>query len=109
MKSECNHWQATINNMPGRLAELEVTGDVIVANPGVVASLTRRAIDLDKPNQWLLDLHLVQQPGTWIQVQTCVQVKWSRILVVEEPKPVSIEIRQEDESIALIDSIKKLQ
>jgi len=105
MSNQCRNWQAWLNTMPPPPDELHVVGDVIVGNPGISAHLTMREPQGSNPAVLLLDLHLVQQPGMWLQVMTCVQARFDRVLTPESTRPTSVEIFQDGTRIVLIDTI----
>lgn len=109
MIPKCKNWRALVNSIPGRSAEVTVSGDVQVGNPGVGARLTQRVLDPARQNLWVLDLHLFQQPGMWPQILTYTQVKWARMMEVDESLVSSIEIVHQGELVVLIDQIDKVQ
>lgn len=105
MAVNCKNWQAWLDTMPPRPPVIHVTGDVIVGNPGLVANLTKREPQGINPTALILDLHLVQQPGNWIQVVSCATAKFERTLARDGEGYSSIEIFSDNERIALIDHI----
>ena len=71
---QTQNWYAWLDLMPSTTPPgLYVVGDVLTANPGVSVHLAIR--DPNYLNSYVLnlDLHLVQQPGNWIQVLTWQQ------------------------------------
>ncbi|MGE7959155.1 hypothetical protein ACQKQA_21690 [Pseudomonas sp. NPDC089530] len=101
----CKNWHAWLDTMPPKPDELHVVGDVEVANPGVTAYLTVRVPQGINPAILLLDLHLFQRPGHWIQQVTCTQARFSRVLPPNSTHYTAIEIFYNGERIAFIDHI----
>lgn len=104
MTIQCKDWHAWFNLMPPKPDTLHVVGDVVVPNPGVQPVLTMKEPQGINPTILLLDLQLVQQPGIWPQVVSCVQARFDRVLV----KPsdyVSVQILHGDEIIVTIKKI----
>lgn len=103
-KADCRKWHAWLNTMPPKPDDLSVVGDVVVPNPGVVPQLTMREPQGINPGVLMLDLNLVQQPGMWPQVITCVQVRFDRVLPDKVPY-TAVEVFQDGERVAFIDQI----
>lgn len=103
MTTECKDWQAWLDKMPPRPYELHVVGDAMVSNPGVRPMLTMRIPQGINPAILILDLHLVQQPGIWPQVMTCVPVRFDRVMPSGASDYTSVEIYSDGERIAQID------
>ncbi|QQZ39767.1 hypothetical protein IF690_17085 [Pseudomonas sp. SK3(2021)] len=105
MTTKCTNWHAWLNAMPPKPDELHVVGDVEVANPGVEAYLTMRTPQGINPTILLLDLHLVQRPGQWIQQLSCAQVRFTRVMPPNSPRYTAIEIFYNGERIKFIEDI----
>ncbi|MCB2254431.1 hypothetical protein KTQ74_21165 [Pseudomonas chlororaphis] len=105
MTTHSTHWHAWLDTMPPKPDELHVVGDVEVANPGITAYLTVRVPQGSNLAILLLDLHLFQRPGQWIQQITCTQARFNRVLPPGSPRYTAIEIFQNGERIAFIDNI----
>ncbi|AZD80088.1 hypothetical protein [Pseudomonas chlororaphis] len=105
MITNCTNWHAWLDTIPPKPDELHVVGDVEVANPGVKAYLTVRVPQGINPAILMLDLHLYQRPGQWIQVITCTQVRFTRVLPPNSVLYSAIEIFHNGERIAYIDEI----
>lgn len=99
---ETKDWYAWINLMPPKPDDFHVVGEVFVANPGIEAFLSVKEPQGINPNILLLDLHLVQKPGVWIQVMTWVQARFDKILTPDSPRYEHVEIFLDNESIAQI-------
>lgn len=106
MVANCRNWYAWLDTMPPKPDTLHVTGDVVVGNPGVNAVLTMREPQGFNPAVLILDLHLVQLPGQWIQVVSCAAAKFERHLIPGNGPYSSIEIHLDNERIAFIDDIR---
>jgi hypothetical protein len=105
MTATCKDWYAWLNTMPPRPDDFHVTGDVMVSNPGIIALLTMKSPQGINPDILLLDLHLVQQPGMWIQVMTCAQARFDRVMPPGSKLYTAVEIFSDGKRIALIDKI----
>lgn len=73
-------WYAWNDRMPPPPDKLLVVGNVQVANPGVVASLSKRVPQGINATILLLDLELTQKPGMWPQVVTWKPVRYEEVL-----------------------------
>lgn len=102
MTIETKDWYAWINALPPKPDDFHVVGKVLVGNPGVLAHLCVRQPQGFNPSILLLDLHLVQQPGIWPQVQTWIQARFDEILTPASPKYTGVEVFYGGESIANI-------
>jgi hypothetical protein len=105
MSIQNKDWHAWLNTMPPKPDDFHVTGEVIVANPGITAQLTKRSLQGVNPAILLLDLHLVQQAGNWPQVQTCYQARYDQVIAPRTPAYTAVQIFAGNEEIAKIDSI----
>lgn len=105
MAIETRGWQAWLDTMPPKPHTLHVSGDVVVANPGVQALLTMREPQGFNPAVLMLDLHLVQQPGGWIQVLAVAPARFERVMPPNSAPYRSVDILYENERIAFIDKI----
>ncbi len=101
-KIETRNWYAWINLMPPKPDDLHVTGDILVANPGVQAHLCFKEPQGINPTVLLLDLYLIQRPGKWPQVMTWVQARYDKILTSGSPKYEQVEVFLDKESIAQV-------
>lgn len=108
MITNCTNWHAWLDTMPPKPDELHVVGDVEVGNPGIEAFLTVRVPQGINPAILLLDLHLFQKPGNWIQKVTCTQVRFRRVMPPNSELYSAIEIFQNGERIAFIDEIPEV-
>lgn len=104
MTAQCKDWHAWLNTMPPKPDTLHVVGDVIVANPGVVPVLTMREPQGINSNILVLDLQLVQQPGIWPQVLSCVQARFDRV-VVRQSNYTSVDVYMNGGKVTTIDQI----
>lgn len=105
MTTTCKDWYAWLNTMPPKPDDFHVTGDVLVGNPGILATLTMKTPQGFNPSILLLDLHLVQQPGMWPQVMTCVQTRFDRVMPPGAQPYTAVEIFSDGNRIALIDKV----
>lgn len=105
MALECRAWQAWLNTMPPKPDDFHVTGDVLVSNPGVVPMLSMREPQGINPAILMLDLHLYQQPGNWVQVVTCNPARFDRVMPPNSVRYESVEIYSDGDRIATIDQI----
>lgn len=96
-------WYAWINSMPPGLNTFHVVGDVYVGNPGIQAELAFRVPQGINPAILLLDLHLVQRPGMWVQKMTWVQARYDRVLVPRSERYKRVEVFLNDQPIAKMD------
>ncbi|MFJ2364776.1 hypothetical protein ACIPIN_13955 [Pseudomonas sp. NPDC087697] len=108
MTISSKNWHAWLNTMPPKPDDLHVVGDVEVANPGVEAYLTMRAPQGFNPASLMLDLHLIQRPGNWIQQMSCAQARFSRVMPPNSPHYATVEIFYNSERIAFIDKISTI-
>ncbi len=99
------NWHAWLNTMPPKPDDLHVAGDVVVGNPGVEAILTMRDPQGINPTILLLDLHLVQKPGDWIQVVSVAPARYTRVLPPNSPNYQAVDIFHEGRLIAKIEDI----
>jgi len=95
-------WYAWINLMPPPPDDFHVIGEVFVSNPGVQAMLTVRDPQGINPSILILDLHLSQQPGTWLQVMTWKQARYDEVSPPGAAKYAQVEIFSSDEHVASI-------
>ena len=72
-------WYAWINRMPPPPDDFHVTGEVLVANPGVEPLLTPKEPQGINPKILLMDLLLCQKPGIWPQVLTWKAVRYDKV------------------------------
>ena len=72
-------WTAWNNRIPPKPDSFHVTGEVLVPNPGVTATLTPKEPQGINPKDLLLDLNLIQEPGIWPQVQTWVTARYDKV------------------------------
>jgi len=105
MTFNSKNWHAWLNTMPPKPDDFHVVGDVEVANPGVEAYLTMRSTQGTVPQALMLDLHLVQRPGNWIQQTSCAQGRFSRVMAPNSTPYTTVEIFYNSERIAFIDKI----
>lgn len=105
MTIQSKNWHAWLNTMPPKPDHFHVVGDVIVANPGVHPILAIREPQGINQNILILDFHLVQQPGVWPQVVTCIQARFDRV-IVGSTKYTSVEIYSGESKIVAIDQIE---
>ena len=96
-------WYAWLNKMPPKPDDLHVTGEVLVANPGITAQLSARAPQGTNPNILMLDLNLVQQPGEWIQVLSWVEARYDKIIGPEGLRYEQVNVLLRDEVIARLE------
>jgi hypothetical protein len=108
MSAMCAPFRAWINLMPPRPDDFHVIGGVVVTNPGIQATLTKRHPQGINPKILILDLSLMQQPGNWIQVVTCAQGRYDEILDWRENYS-SVSIYHGDQLISNIDHIDVVQ
>lgn len=71
-------WNAWQDLMPGGGQRLYVTGSVFVPNPGVEPVLSDKVPQGINPEILLLDLRLIQRPGTWPQVLAWKPVRFEK-------------------------------
>jgi hypothetical protein len=64
-KVKTQNWYAWINKMPPQPNKFHIRGDVEVSNPGVEVALHKRQPQGINPAIIILDLFLIQRPGTW--------------------------------------------
>ena len=95
--------------MPPGMPSLHVLGDVLVANPGVCATLTMRSPQGFNPQILLLDLTLYQQPGNWIALISNIQARFHRVLVPGSQEYTGVEIILNGARVAFIDEIVKAE
>jgi hypothetical protein len=105
MTTQCRDWHAWLNTMPPKPDVLYVVGDVLVNNPGVQPHLTMREPQGSNPTIIILDLTLVQKPGTWPEVKTCASARFDRVIPPKGPNYSAVEIFSLEERIALIENI----
>jgi len=72
------HWYAWLDLMPPTPDHLLVTGEVLVANPGVQPMLVVHEPQGINQRVLMLDLLLCQQPGMWPQILVWKPVKFRR-------------------------------
>ncbi|MCP1446244.1 hypothetical protein J3D54_005376 [Pseudomonas sp. GGS8] len=108
MTIKSKDWYAWLNTMPPKPDDFHVVGDVEVANPGIVAVLTRRSPKGSDQKALMLDLHLVQQPGKWIQQISWTQAKYDQVMPPNSPIYTTVEIFYEGERIAFIEEIGRV-
>ncbi|MCG8345607.1 MAG: hypothetical protein MI685_10700 [Chlorobiales bacterium] len=99
---ETRNWYAWVNLMPPKPDDFHVVGEILVANPGIQASLYVKEPPGINPNILLLDLHLSQQSGMWPQVLTWVQARYDKVLAPGSPQYEQVEIFFENESIVQV-------
>lgn len=105
MTTICKDWYAWLNTMPPPPDDFHVIGDVTVGNPGIEAMLTMREPQGFNPAILMLDLHLVQKPGMWIQLVTCVQARFDRVMLAGATRYTSVDIFHDKAKIATIAKI----
>jgi hypothetical protein len=88
--------------MPPKPDDFHVIGEVLVSNPGVRAELCVREPQGINPAVLLLDLHLVQQPGSWPQVMSWTQARYDRVISPNSTPYTNVEIFSGGNSIAPI-------
>ncbi|MGF6401123.1 hypothetical protein ABH905_004789 [Pseudomonas frederiksbergensis] len=105
MNINSKDWYAWLNTMPPKPDDFHVVGDVEVANPGIEACLTMRSPQGIVPQALMLDLHLVQRPGNWIQQLSWTQARFDRVMPPNSPVYTTVEIFYEGKRIAFIEEI----
>lgn len=93
-------WHAWLNTMPPKPDDFHVVGDVFVGNPGVQGELGFREPQGFNPAILLLDLHLVQRPGMWIQSMSWIQCRYDRVVTPNSQHYTDVEVFHEGVSIA---------
>lgn len=86
------NWAAWIDLMPPPPDSLNVYGEVLVGNPGIEAHLCIKNPQGINPAILLLDLHLVQRPGNWIQLETWAQARFHKVVPSGAPTYTNVEI-----------------
>jgi hypothetical protein len=76
---ESRDWYAWVDHQPPGPPVFHVVGEVLVANPGIQATLVYRIPQGINPRILLMDLVLVQLPGAWPQILTWKTVRYDRI------------------------------
>ncbi len=71
------NWFALNNNFPSGPGQFLAFGEIQVGNPGILAILTPRLPGINL-KILLLDLHLIQRPGNWIQKVTWVEASFGQ-------------------------------
>lgn len=71
-------WYAWINRMPPPPDDFHVTGEVLVANPGIEPLLVPKQPQGINPGILLMDLLLCQRPGVWPQLLTWKPVRYDK-------------------------------
>lgn len=71
------NWFALNNNFPDGSGQFHLYGEIQAVNPGILAVLTPRLPGIN-PRILLLDLHLLQRPGIWVQTVTWVKTGFGR-------------------------------
>ncbi len=99
-------WHAWIDRSPPRPSRICVVGDVLVANPGVAASLTMREPDGIPTGLLQLDLVLVQQPGMWVDLVTLAQVRFERLMPANAAAFETVEVYLDGRKVVLLDHIQ---
>jgi hypothetical protein len=79
--AETQDWYAWIDTTPPQPDELHVIGEIKVGNPGIYAVLRKRVPQGINPRILLLDLHLIQKPGIWPQIVTCIAVRYDAVII----------------------------
>lgn len=98
-------WSAWINAMPPGPRSLHVTGEVMVANPGVIAMVTMRGPQGHDPSVLVLDVSLYQQPGQWLQIVTVAPARFDRPLPGGPIPYQTVEVYLHGAKLAQIDHI----
>jgi hypothetical protein len=80
-QAETHDWYAWLDTTPPKPDELHVIGEITVGNPGIAAVLRKRIPQGINPRILLLDLHLMQQPGMWPQIVTCLAVRYDAVII----------------------------
>lgn len=101
MTSHCKELDAWIDEMPPGPSTFHIGGEVTVANPGVQAVLTKRQPQGINPAILLMELNLVQKPGTWMQNITCASVTFSEQIPAGMPRYTTVEISSKDGPIKI--------
>ncbi len=102
----CGVWHAWINQMPPPPDHFHAVGDVEVGNPGIEVFLTVKVPQGINPAILQLDLHLVQKPGMWPQVTTCLQARFDRVLIPGSTLYTAVEIFHQGQRVLLIDPVE---
>lgn len=76
---ESRNWHAWVDCLPPRPARLQVIGEILVSNPGVVPHLVERFPQRTESRDLIADLLLIQSPGIWPQVMTWKSVSFERL------------------------------
>jgi len=105
MTIKSKDWYAWLNTMPPKPDDFHVVGDVEVANPGVEAFLVRRSPQGIVAEALILDLHLAQRPGNWIQQISWTQARFDQVITPGSPNYKTVEIFYGGERIAFIEHI----
>lgn len=105
MTIKSKDWYAWLNTMPPKPDDFHVVGDVEVANPGVKAILVRRSPQGIVAEALILDLHLAQRPGNWIQQISWTQARFDQVITPSSPIYKTVEIFYGGERIAFIEHI----
>ncbi len=85
-------WYAWNDLTPPKPDYFHVTGEVLVANPGIQGELLERVPQGFNPSILLLDLHLTQRPGIWAQQTTWAQCRYDSLLITGWSKYAAVEI-----------------
>jgi hypothetical protein len=85
MPTTTRDWQAWLDTMPPGPHHLHVTGEVLVPNPGIEATLTPTEPQGVNPLILLLGLHLAQKPGDWPQVFAWVPARYEKTMTPQTP------------------------
>jgi hypothetical protein len=103
---ETREWSAWLNLQPPPPDDLHVIGQVRVGNPGVLAFLSERVPQGINPSILILDLHLVQRPGFWIQKMTWVEARFGKIYQPGGDRPALVHVFHDCEQIVAEDVLR---